>query len=70
MEQQFSFPLLLVADDGEDFVLDEGFDFGWIVGETVDGVVARVEEGNGKMEAKVATGTMDEAGRRSDGRDL
>ena len=56
-----------VADDGEDFVLDEGFGFGGTAGETVDGVVARAEEGFGKREAKVASGTKDEDGRHSDG---
>ena len=59
-----------IADDGEDFVLDEGFGFGGSAGETVDGVVARAEEGFGKREAKVATGTKDEDGRHSDVSDL
>ena len=31
---------MLVADNGEDFILDKGFGFGWVAGETVDGVVA------------------------------
>ena len=59
-----------IADDGKDFVLDEGFGFGGSAGETVDGVVARAEEGFGKREAKVASGTKDEDGRHSDANDI
>ena len=59
-----------IADDGKDFVLDEGFGFGGVAGETVDGVVARAEEGFGKREAKVATRTKDEDGRHGDDIDL
>lgn len=55
-----------IADDGQDLVLDEGFGFGGIASETVDGVITGAEEGFGKREAKVASGTEDEDGRHSE----
>ena len=45
-----------IADNGDDFVLDEGFGFGRGTGETVDGVVTGAKEGFGERKAKVASG--------------
>ncbi len=55
-----------IADDGNDFILGEGFGFGWGTGEAVDGVVARAKEGFGKREAKVASSTENKDSRHSD----
>ena len=52
-----------ISDDGNDFILDEGFGFGGGAGETVDGVVAGAQEGLGEREAKVASGAKNEGSR-------